>query len=313
MTERGFTLVELLIASLITLLGGRAPRCSWRAPPALRSPLSRRRMDTVRRLREGADALAAAIASAGGERGIGEDTEPLSAALPVVRLAGTAGTEFSELIVTRSVQGGRGRLASDQPGPGGSLTLETADGLCPRSGDVCGFAVGDVAVAFDGRGHSDVFIVAAVFEPLGAHLAAGTAHLRLSRRRVGGCGAPGTAAAGVPAGRRPDADAHDCRRGAGADSRRCHATAARRLGRGRRRPPSTHLRWRPASRRYGLVAASHRSRSIRRASSPTAAIAWPPTTAARWSARWRRARRGDDGVAPLAPADLDDGPVVPAR
>lgn len=165
MTERGFTLVELLIALLITLLVvgaalllARAARIALTVEPAS--------MDTVRRLREGSDALAAAIASAGGERGIGEDTEPLSAALPVLRLAGTAGTEFSELIVTRSVQGGRGRLASDQPGPGGSLTLETADGLCPRSGDVCGFAVGDVAVAFDGRGHFDVFIVAAVFEPL---------------------------------------------------------------------------------------------------------------------------------------------------
>lgn len=166
MTARGFTLVELLVALVITLLVSgaalvlaRGARTALTVEPAT--------MDTVRRLREGADALASAVASGGGERGIGDESGSLAAAVPVVRLVSPSGPDvFRELVVTRVVQGGRGRLASDQPGPAGSLTLETGDGLCPRSGSVCGFAVGDVAVAFDGRGHVDVLVVAAVSEPL---------------------------------------------------------------------------------------------------------------------------------------------------
>jgi hypothetical protein len=53
-------------------------------------------------------------------------------------------------------------LIEDQPGPAGSLTLSTADGLCPATPEVCGFRDGDVAAVFDGRGHFDVFVVGAV-------------------------------------------------------------------------------------------------------------------------------------------------------
>jgi prepilin-type N-terminal cleavage/methylation domain-containing protein len=166
MSARGFTLVELLIALVITLLvsGGalvlaRGARTALAVEPAA--------MDAARRLREGADALASAVASGGGERAVGHAIGSLANAVPVVRLLVPAEPDaFGELIVTRVVQGGRGRLALDQPGPAGSLTLETTDGLCPRSGNVCGFAVGDVAVVFDARGHFDVLIVAAVSEPL---------------------------------------------------------------------------------------------------------------------------------------------------
>lgn len=165
MSAHGFTLVELLIAVLISLLvsaGALAlagiARTAFTVEPAT--------METVRRLREGADALTAAVASAGGDRAIGEDALALSGSLPPVRLLITAGA-FSGMSVTRAVQGGRGRLSVDQPGPADSLTLHMTDGLCPRSGDVCGFSVGDVASVFDARGHSDVFVVAAVSATLG--------------------------------------------------------------------------------------------------------------------------------------------------
>jgi prepilin-type N-terminal cleavage/methylation domain-containing protein len=166
MTDRGFTLVELLVASVISLfVAAAALVLAGAARTALTvEPAS---IETARRLRAGADAVGAALASAGGERGIGDDAGTAASALPIVRLAGTAGAAvFSELTVIRVVQGGRGRLASDQPGPAGSLTLDVADGLCPRSGLVCGFDVGDVAVAFDGRGHFDVLIVGDVTEDL---------------------------------------------------------------------------------------------------------------------------------------------------
>lgn len=167
MTERGFTLVELLIAAIITLLiSGAALLLARGARTAL--TVEPATMDAVRRLREGADVLASAVASRGGDHAVGDERGSLAAAVPVVRLVEASGPDaFSELIVTRAVQGGRGRLASDQPGPGGSLTLDTGDGRCPRSGTLCGFAVGDVAVAFDGRGHVDVLVVAAVSESLG--------------------------------------------------------------------------------------------------------------------------------------------------
>ena len=82
-----------------------------------------------------------------------------------------------------------------------------------------------------------------------AHLAAGAAHLCVSRRRVGGCGPPGARCcwSSQPAGAR-HADAHDRGRGAGADSRRRDAAAAPCLGRRRLRPRFTPHRSRPASR-----------------------------------------------------------------
>jgi hypothetical protein len=80
-----------------------------------------------------------------------------------VRLLGDTGVDaFNSLVITRAVHGGRGHLVSDQPGPGGSLTLSTADGLCPGVGTLCGFRDGDVAAVFDGRGHADVFVVGSV-------------------------------------------------------------------------------------------------------------------------------------------------------
>ncbi len=123
-------------------------------------------MDTVRRLREGADVLAAAIASGGGERGVG--AAPDRWRRPC-RWSGSSPLRHGLLhrADRDPRRAGWARAARlDQPGPGGSLTLDTGDGLCPQSGSVCGFSVGDVAVAFDGRGHFDVLVVAAVSEPL---------------------------------------------------------------------------------------------------------------------------------------------------
>jgi prepilin-type N-terminal cleavage/methylation domain-containing protein len=166
MSDRGFTLVELLVASLIAVMvaGGALVLAEGARTALAVEPAS---MDTARRLREGVEAIAAAIASAGGERGIGDARGSLAQGLPVIRLVAGEGEDvFSGLVVTRAVHGGRGRVVADQPGPAGSLTLAMSDGQCPRIESVCGFREGDVAVVFDGRGHVDVFVVGAVSEAL---------------------------------------------------------------------------------------------------------------------------------------------------
>ncbi len=182
MSARGFTLVELLVALAITLVIaaaavvlGDAARTALVVEPAS--------MDTVGRVREAVDVLSAAVASAGGERGNGDDAATLGNGMPVLQLTNPSGETFAGLVVTRAVRGGRARLVADQDGPGGSLTLSDADGVCPALDAVCGFAPGDIGVVLDGRGRFDVFQVGDVNdalnrvmprEPLGAAYRAGS-------------------------------------------------------------------------------------------------------------------------------------------
>lgn len=168
MTDRGFTLVELLLATVITLLVvgaglamAGAARWSLAVEPAT--------IDTFRRAREGVMALADAIADAGGGVAMGDGSWALDQTLPVVRpltaLDGSPGARFTAIGLLRTVPGAVGRLALAHTGPGGSLTLDRA-APCPRSTPVCGFRVDDVAVVFDGRGRFDVFQISAVSDAL---------------------------------------------------------------------------------------------------------------------------------------------------
>jgi prepilin-type N-terminal cleavage/methylation domain-containing protein len=309
MSERGFTLAELLVASLIALFvsAGALVLASAARTALTVEPAS---TDTVRRLREGADVIAAAIAGAGGERGIGDDTSSLSAFVPIVRLADVSGAgAFSELLVLRGVQGGRGRLAADQPGPAGSLTLDTADGLCPRTGDVCGFSVGDVAVAFDARGHFDVLIVGAVSEPL-ARIAprapltyaypAGGWVVAVRQERLLLAPQPGGArtltrltAAGA---REPILDG---------------VTGLRLDAWGVAAPPSLHASTgRPGYARYGLAPLPPDAIDPE-GIFPNGAhcLAWQESGTLHTTLAARPPQ--DDGLALLAPSDLDDGPWCP--
>jgi prepilin-type N-terminal cleavage/methylation domain-containing protein len=169
MSARGFTLVELLVASVLTLLllasslaMAAAARHAFAVEPAA--------LDTVRRLREGTEGLAGALMAAGGGHTAGDGVSSLASNVPLVRpltsLTGATGVRFTALWVLRAIDGGLGRLASPQPGPGGSLTLDRAASPCALTTAVCGFDVGDVAVVFDERGHFDVLEVAAVSELL---------------------------------------------------------------------------------------------------------------------------------------------------
>jgi len=169
MNARGFTLVELLIASLLTLLVVAASlalaasaRQSFAVEPAA--------LDTVRRLREGTEALAGALTGAGGGHPAGDGVSSLASSVPLVRpltsLTGAPGVRFTAIWTLRATDGGLGRLASPQLGPAGSLTLDRASSPCALTTAVCGFDVGDTAVVFDERGHFDVLQVAEVSDML---------------------------------------------------------------------------------------------------------------------------------------------------
>jgi hypothetical protein len=171
MKARGFSLVELLLAVVVTLLviagalvvAGSA-RSSFLVEPAA--------LDTARRLREGSDALAGALRGAGGALAAGDGVSWLGSSVPVVwpltDLDQAPSASFSALWILRAVgEGGGGRALLPQPGPGAALTLDRVNGACPLTAVVCGFDVGDEAIVFDERGHFDVFEVGSVSEALG--------------------------------------------------------------------------------------------------------------------------------------------------
>lgn len=171
MSARGFSLVELLLAMIITLLviasalvvAGSA-RSTFLVEPAA--------LDTARRLREGTDAVAGALRGAGGALSAGDGVGWLGSSVPVVwplsNLDETPSASFSALWILRAVSaGGGGFTLVPQPGPAAALTLDRTNGACPLTAAVCGFDVGDTAVVFDGRGHFDVFEIGSVSATLG--------------------------------------------------------------------------------------------------------------------------------------------------
>jgi Prokaryotic N-terminal methylation motif len=170
MSARGFTLVELLIASVLTLLvvAAAVAMASSARQAFVVEPAA---LDTVRRVREGTAVLGAALAGAGGGSAVGDGVWSFGASVPIVRpltaLTGAPSSRFTALWTLRAIEGGRGRLAAPQPGPAGSLTLDRAASACPLTTAVCGFDVGDIAAVFDGRGHYDVFQIGEVSDVLG--------------------------------------------------------------------------------------------------------------------------------------------------
>jgi prepilin-type N-terminal cleavage/methylation domain-containing protein len=151
MSPRGFSLVELLVATAIcalvsgALAGVVAPaRAAFEASPAM--------IDLHQRTRWGIEAVSGALRGAGVAPGIPAVVPSTSSADSDV---------FDALWVMMPVPGGaRGMVAADQSGPGGAIALATGAG-CPQVGDVCGFTEGATAVIVDDLGRFDAFEVAA--------------------------------------------------------------------------------------------------------------------------------------------------------
>ncbi len=164
MNTRGFTLVELLVATVVSLLViGAALTMSLTARAAFDAGPGG--LDTTRRLREAVESGATGLRGAGGDIGSGALAASVPIVWPLTSLDGrTDGPEFQALWILRSLDQVAARLDVPQPSPADSLTL-AATPSCPATPGVCGLDVDDVAVVFDSRGRFDVFeIVAAMPE-----------------------------------------------------------------------------------------------------------------------------------------------------
>jgi prepilin-type N-terminal cleavage/methylation domain-containing protein len=162
MIERGFSLVELLIAATVSalltgaLLATLPPaRAAFEATPAS--------LELQQRARVGFEFLAGALRSAGayepGDRAFSVAASFVPAAIPSIA-SGSAGV-FSELEVFRLIAAGaHGVLEQDQPTASAPLTLASGRS-CLRIPDVCGFMAGGMAAISDGHGRFDIFEVAA--------------------------------------------------------------------------------------------------------------------------------------------------------
>jgi prepilin-type N-terminal cleavage/methylation domain-containing protein len=161
MTQRGFSLVELLIAATVSaliagaLLSALPPaRAAFEVTPAS--------LELQQRARVGFEFLASAVRSAGWYEAGHRDSTVAASFVPAVIPAiasGSAGV-FSELEVFRLIgAGAHGVLDRDQPTASGPLTLASGHG-CPRIPDVCGFVVGSAAAISDGHGRFDIFEIA---------------------------------------------------------------------------------------------------------------------------------------------------------
>jgi prepilin-type N-terminal cleavage/methylation domain-containing protein len=157
--DRGFTVVELMVALTITLAISAA-LANVVAPARAAFDRLPAELDLQQRGRTAIDVLTQAVRSAGRDVAAAESLGLFGDLLPAITpLApnedGTA-TMLSAIVAV--VNGAQGVLESDQPGPGGAMTLAPVP--CPNVNDVCGFLPGSTAAIANGLGQFDVFIVA---------------------------------------------------------------------------------------------------------------------------------------------------------
>jgi Tfp pilus assembly protein PilW len=160
MMDRGFSVIELLVALTMTL--AIAGALASAVPPA-REAFDRvpAEFEMQQRGRTAIDVLSQALRSAGRNVAATESLRPLSDLLPAVSLSAPDGNgAFAELkVIAPLTDPAQGVLAATQGSPAAAMILE-AD-RCPIVADVCGFRSGSTAVIVDGLGNHDVFHVAA--------------------------------------------------------------------------------------------------------------------------------------------------------
>jgi prepilin-type N-terminal cleavage/methylation domain-containing protein len=164
MTARGFSLIEVLIATAIslaaTLLACRlaaGAQASWRVNGA--------RADLQQRARVAADMLSRAVLEAGGGPLTGEASGPLPRRIPAVlprrigvRGADPVGAFRRDAFTTIQVVAETTHAALALPAGPGPAALELA-AVAGCAIPTCGFTIGATALVLDGSGNHDIFTV----------------------------------------------------------------------------------------------------------------------------------------------------------
>lgn len=158
--ERGYTVVELVIATAVMLAMTSAVMTLLHDGLA-RTPLLEDAADLHQRARVAVDAIAADLRAAGN----GTPAGPLSAVLPAVEPRGAgvaAGSASADAVTIRYVPplAAHSRLAQPLEPASSVVLLEPAG--CPRLTTACGFAAGMRAVVFDPAGQMDGVLVEAI-------------------------------------------------------------------------------------------------------------------------------------------------------
>ncbi len=158
--ERGYTVVELMIATAV-MLAMTSAVMTLLHDGLVRTPLLEDAADLHQRARVAVDAIAADLRAAGN----GTATGPLSAVLPALepRSAGVAvGSASADAVTVRYVPALAAHSRLAQPlEPGSSVVLLEPAG-CPRLTTACGFAAGMRAIVFDPAGQMDVVLIEAI-------------------------------------------------------------------------------------------------------------------------------------------------------
>lgn len=142
--SRGFTLLELLIATAISALFAAAVTA---VVPALQSFFEQApaALDLQQRGRTAVDAIAHAVRAADHVMPFDQDSHG----------------RFRQLrTIAPKTNAAQGVLAADQSGPGGELWLSAV--RCPGVPDVCGFVRGSIARITDATGRFDIFTVGSI-------------------------------------------------------------------------------------------------------------------------------------------------------
>ena len=161
MNERGYTIVELVVASAV-LLGVMTAVTTLLHDGLAAAPMIDEHADLQQRARVSFDRLSADIAQvAAGPRG-GPLTRVVAAVLPRAGGAAAASANDDVLSVRYVPPHGAESTLRDPLPPGvESVAIESAD-RCPRNTVACGFTAGSAALLVDDSGQSDVVAVDAI-------------------------------------------------------------------------------------------------------------------------------------------------------
>ena len=171
--QRGYTVVELLVASAI-MLAVLAAVTEVLHDGVLRAPVLEESSDLQQRSRVVIDLLSAELRKAGA----GDDSGPLGLYFPALlpRAAVSPPTAATPSVITvRYAPDGAAtaRLAAPLLAADNTVVL-AAGGACVANAIACGFTAGTTAVVFDRTGHADTFTVAGIGAgalSVGTHLA----------------------------------------------------------------------------------------------------------------------------------------------